>query len=372
MYSFRRLHVVGLAFIFGLLTCSCTEPTALGQPAGLCNLVKHLGMCAQNTLLRNDFKRCVIVDGSAKDCKASTIEVHTIPSYDSPPSDNPSSANSPTEYLLTFVEFDDQGRLDDPKQLEAIFNELAEADQPLSLITFVHGWKHNAEDADGNVESFRKLLRKFAELEAKRPENATKHKVMGIYVGWRGLAFDLEPLTDLTFGSRKDVAQRVALGSVRQMFARLKAFQSIRHGTRLLTIGHSFGGLIVYHALQQYFVDQAAVASMAQKISSTKPTPPNAPRPVAITGFGDLVVILNPALEAASFQSLRELSAKMAFDDSHVPFQQPVLLEITSEADSATGTWFPLGLWWDKWQDSFTDSNESKQASTTIGHYPPL
>ena len=31
-------------------------------------------------------------------------------------------------------------------------------------IVFVHGWKHNARADDGNVESFRKLLRQLHEI----------------------------------------------------------------------------------------------------------------------------------------------------------------------------------------------------------------
>ena len=36
-------------------------------------------------------------------------------------------------------------------------------------IVFVHGWKHNARTDDGNVKSFRKLLRQIHDIAKKIP-----------------------------------------------------------------------------------------------------------------------------------------------------------------------------------------------------------
>jgi alpha-beta hydrolase superfamily lysophospholipase len=60
-------------------------------------------------------------------------------------------------------------------------------------------------------------------------------------------------------------AHRVAEGSVREVLARAKALRDAvdasswpghqdHRNTRMVTIGHSFGGLIVYSALAQYFM----------------------------------------------------------------------------------------------------------------------
>ena len=135
-------------------------------------------------------------------------------------------------------------------------------------------------------------------------------KVFGIYAGWRGRLIDAGQLSDLTFWNRKDAAQRVALGSIRELLGRARAFRDtidrttwtgsllpagaapatgeMLRSTRLLTIGHSFGGLIVYAAIAQYFVDRAAASATAQSLGAT------ANEDKLIPSYGDLVVIVNP------------------------------------------------------------------------------
>ena len=111
-------------------------------------------------------------------------------------------------------------------------------------------------------QAFRGLLNQMAEMELRRaPSYWPAREVVGIYVGWRGLSVDAgEAAEDLTFWSRMATAHRVAEGSVREVLARAKALRDAidetswphhqdPRSTRLVTIGHSFGGLIVYTAL---------------------------------------------------------------------------------------------------------------------------
>ncbi len=59
--------------------------------------------------------------------------------------------------------------------------------------------------------------------------------------------------------------------------------------SRLVVVGHSMGRAIVYSAFSQIFID---------RLISSAPT---------INGFGDLVVLANPAMEAIQFSSLHEM-----------------------------------------------------------------
>src|SRR5262249_18020279 len=98
-------------------------------------------------------------------------------------------------YDLFFVEFDDQGLLypkgkdgagDVWQQLDRLMTqlrELANANRGISLFVYVHGWKHNANTEDDDVSGFRGALD-----GASQVEKATQvpHRVVGIYVSWRG------------------------------------------------------------------------------------------------------------------------------------------------------------------------------------------
>jgi pimeloyl-ACP methyl ester carboxylesterase len=98
------------------------------------------------------------------------------------------------------------------------------------------------------------VLQQTADAEAAVGSN--RH-VIGIFVGWRGLSFYAGWLTNLTFWNRKTAALRVALGSVRELFARLRRFrESHDSDSTLVIVGHSFGGLVVFSALAQSLVER--------------------------------------------------------------------------------------------------------------------
>jgi len=147
----------------------------------------------------------------------------------------------------------------------------------------------------------------------------------------------------------------------------------------MLTIGHSFGGLIVYAAVAQYLTDQAAALEVKSLIAG--PGPNNgyiAEQEKQIPGYGDLVVVLNPAIEATRYEPIREIR-DTAPQRGFAPWQSPVFIEVTSVGDSigsgdrATGTVFPIGRFFSTLgQDiggSFR-SGEYTEAVTAFGHYP--
>jgi len=249
---------------------------------------------------------------------------------------------------LLFVEFDDQGWVqgsdkslrpppgqprsndyfdDFGNQLQKLYRQYSH--RGLTLVVFVHGWHHNARADDSNVRDFRRLLDEVAHAENRATQGGLGRRVVGIYVGWRGESLPVDYLSDLTFWDRKAVAERVAQGSVRELFARLDhlrdeaCLKGNEPAIRLLTIGHSFGGLITYNALSGELLRTAARADANNHA----------------TRLGDLVVIVNPAFEGTRYEPLLAAGQR---PERYRAKQLPVVIVATSRADLATRIAFPF------------------------------
>lgn len=249
--------------------------------------------------------------------------------------------NSDENYLIGFVEFDDQGQYHDRNQSKKLLDTLyADAyKNNLLIVVFVHGWQHNAEQNNDYIVNFRQTLKQLSQLEsnAAKLEGRNQRDVAGIFVGWRGKSLSIPFVNALTFWDRKATAHKVGNGAVVELLIRLEELRDIKwivdeskhqSMTRLVIIGHSFGGAIVYTALSQIF---------KERFIQTK-------GPVGVTsdvrGFGDLTVLVNPALEAMRFSSLSDMANDRGFYSAD---QVPVLAVLTSESDLATKYAFPGG-----------------------------
>ncbi|PLP97644.1 hypothetical protein CYJ10_26175 [Cupriavidus pauculus] len=291
-------------------------------------------------------------------------------------------------YELHFVEFDDQGWLfpdavptpvvadalslaptDQIEHLMTRLRFLLDQHQDLSIVVFVHGWKHNAQADDANVQEFRALLEAAGAEERDRAGPGGKPRtVVGVYVGWRGKSWAIpDPVLSLTFWARKEAARRVSIGSARELFARLRSLRtyynqlppdaapgaapapaaavrppvleqtgaSSEHGPqrpriRTLMIGHSFGGLILYAAMSGSLIE-SLTAQRDLGRPGAKPAPPERP--------ADMILLINPAFEASRYEALYHVSRRYA----PPTFQPPLLVSVTSTKDWATGIAFPIG-----------------------------
>jgi pimeloyl-ACP methyl ester carboxylesterase len=230
-------------------------------------------------------------------------------------------------YTRVVVEFDDQGCLfENSREMEVLREELVRLDgQRAIIMVFVHGWKHNASPLDSNLSSFDEVLAQTARAEALT-EGDTKRPVLGVFLGWRGLSFYAGWFTNLTFWNRKTAALRVALGSTRELLARLRYYRrQQRDEATLVIVGHSFGGLIVYSALAQSLIEAAAFDEKGK----------------AVPSFADLVLLVNPAFEAARYLPIYSLVKKRRGFQR----QPPVFISVTSRNDDATKRAFPVGAW---------------------------
>jgi pimeloyl-ACP methyl ester carboxylesterase len=249
-------------------------------------------------------------------------------------------------YTRLVVEFDDQGASYHEHQMEWLDEQLsAYAGQRPILLVFVHGWKHNARARDPNLLAIDTVLKQTAEAEAAVGSN---RPVIGIFVGWRGLSFYAGWLTNLTFWNRKAAALRVALGSVRELFARLRRFRESRDSqSTLVIVGHSFGGLVVFSALAQSMVELALLSG------------PDHAEP----SFANLVLLVNPAFEAARYLPIFSLIRYKQFAK-----QPPIMISITAKNDLATGLAFPVGAWLGSMCEHGRDPKQKQAVVHTMGH----
>lgn len=303
-----------------------------------------------------------------------------------------------SRYLLGFIEFDDQGQLWSRKQMWSVIDTLlAEAGKKDLLITiFVHGWKHSAHSDDKNIKTFREVLAGLSENEHQisRDGGRPARRVAGVYLGWRGGSVTIPGVEELTFWDRKNTAQKVSRGEVTEVLSRLELLKRARDcmsrgnsATRLVTVGHSFGGAIVHSSLVQILEDRF-VRTNSPKETQSEPdaqldreTQCKAATQSDVEGFGNLVVLINPAFEALQFAPLSDMATERG---TYFKAQLPVVAILTSEADLATKYAFPIGrhlsTLFEKDRDierknNFTGKvetiHEGEANVTAIGHFQP-
>ncbi len=323
-------------------------------------LVLAMQGCAPNRQFRDVYQVCT--GGNDDVCGRHSMQAYNL--------------NSDKEYFLGFVEIDDQGQLRDRRQMQALVDKLYEMAGKDSLLinVFVHGWHHSAEPGDDNIENFKLSLAGLSKIERELKTNRVKRKVVGVYVGWRGESIEVPGINMLTFWDRKNTAHDIGYLGITELLLKLEEIANVRNSieppvkSRLITIGHSFGGAVVYSATSQILLSRF-VNSQPQKGAVT-----------SAEGFGDLVVLLNPAFEALRYAPAFDLAQSRC---SYFADQVPKLAILTSETDNATGMAFPFGRTFStifethgelqrKDCNFMTELDEGKADRSAVGHYLPL
>jgi hypothetical protein len=312
------------------------------------------------------------------------------PRYDVPEACRAQSHEHSRDYDLFFTEFTDQG-LQYPSevveqreagyQINHALEGLKEiAKEPslkgISVIVYVHGWKHNARHDDPDVASFRALLHAAASLERAQ---GSGYRIVGVYVGWRGLSIRGEPISNLSFWARKATALRVAQGSPRELFNRLRSFKCAQNRAaartrgqaadsgnctepasagprqakvRMMMIGHSFGGWILYNAVAGSLIESLTTAADTEDPDAQNPR------------FADMIVLLNPAFEASRYTPLHRIATTVDYKR----YQAPLLVSVTTTKDWATGVAFPIGRFFNSIFERSAGPEESDAIVSTMGH----
>jgi hypothetical protein len=266
---------------------------------------------------------------------------------------------SEDHFDLYYVEADDEGWFWQPKQANLALKAVEQSAQARDtfVFLFVHGWHHSSRCCDSNVQSFRKMLTQLrselagslyagARADYSQIEKAEgDFQVIGIYLGWRGRSLP-GWLDFFTFWGRKSAAERMGEGDVREFVARLNQMYLEKRGDPerrnflgLISIGHSFGAQVLLRAtastLEQQLVGLNAPSGYLRQPTPTGP----AGDQKALQGIGDLVILINPATEAAAYHRLHLLSMGMQYQTT----QTPVMLTISTDNDYARRRLFTFG-----------------------------
>jgi hypothetical protein len=280
-------------------------------------------------------------------------------------------------FTVGVIELSDDGHIKDVGQRDEVFRELRrvalkgesgkESYPGAVLVTFVHGWHHKAKVCDENLSCYRRVLEG---LVMRKGDRENKGPVFGIYIGWRGDS--LHKYSALSFYNRKAAAQHVGSLGGRDLLLEIgqthkeldREVRTASGGTRFVnavTVGHSFGGALVYSA-----VEALEVSEYQTKHGVGYPACNGAPKPVR-AGIGDLVILVNPAFEAYRY---RDFAKDLDAPGGYSPEQRPVLLTVASTADDAVGKAFPAGRWlwilWHPWA-----WKDAAAQVTGLGHYAP-
>jgi hypothetical protein len=271
-------------------------------------------------------------------------------------------------YTIAIVEFDDQGRFWDRRQLAALEAEMTKeaspADEaPVSTLVFVHGWRDDARVCDKALVAFREFVRRISVDDLGKLPG--RHPLIGVFLAWRGYSSYVWPFEFFSFVGRKDTATRIASGDVPELLAYLDSFRreltaSHKEASRLVVIGHSLGGTIVFEALANIYKSRLGEAWPGRDVNG---------KSGIISGFGDLVLLVNPAFEAERWHSIHELTT------SYVSFsknQRPLLVVASSETDLPTNRYFPIAQRFGTMLQKTRDEEQRRALITSIGHYEPF
>lgn len=320
--------------------------------------------CAPDYIYRSQYDRCI--SSAAESCQSNSIQIH--------------NQGSGSEYQLSFVEIDDQGALRDRQQMQALLDHIYEvaAFDDVLINVFVHGWHHNAAPGDSNIEGFQNNLNKLSVIEhqLRQQDGQKPRKIIGVYVGWRGDSIDFPGLKYLTFWDRKNTAQDVGYLGISELLLKLEEITHVKNTqqpksqSRLVVIGHSFGGAVVYNATSQILTSRFLNSQPGK--SSSGP----------VRGFGDLVVLINPAFEAIQFSPLYDLAQSRC---SYLDSKRPRLAILTSETDYATKYAFWAGRIFSTMFETHNTLtrvacndtrkvilDEGQADRTAVGHFQPL
>jgi hypothetical protein len=345
------IRVVTLVATLGLASCIAHRPTRTFDEV---NHVEPRTECLTATAGLTSIAK-LSVQGSAGDPER--VRVGCMSDEDHEPEQGrfPHSG-----FKLHVFEFDDDGVPWNAEGQRASLEKLTkELNDRRSLVAaFVHGWKNDAEVCNDNLACFREVLRLLAKGETSFA-GPTARQVVGVYIGWRGGTIRAKGVKQLTFWGRKHTAHAIGdNGAVTAVIERLRTIvdeskkkrstsADTLQDTSMVFVGHSFGAALLFSALstslnasvgraiQRAELPTIAATSMRREQAAQ---PPISAKAVCVDSAEDLVVLVNPAMEASRFANLAQ-TRNLAFDNRQVP----IFMTLASEADGAVGGFFPVG-----------------------------
>ena len=187
------------------------------------------------------------------------------PEVKAPSDQKPSLDCRSALYKEAFIEFQEDGQLYEPKQVE-MARRLIEDEKKratngkIITVLYVHGWKNNAAEAPPggkpkDVEKFQGALFELgsrAQAAAGGDLNNTV-PIVGIYIAWRGKTL-MGPdwFTFASLWSRRNTANNI--GDGRDLGPTIQGIIDLTNqgndNSRVLLVGHSFGARVLEHAIE--------------------------------------------------------------------------------------------------------------------------
>ncbi|HJR50668.1 MAG TPA: hypothetical protein VJ794_06145, partial [Gemmatimonadales bacterium] len=164
-------------------------------------------------------------------------------------------------------------------------------------------------------------------------------------------------------------SEEIGRGSLVEFLTRLE--QAVKPSpespNKLMLVGHSFGASVVFNSIgpilmERFLLDTARLASerAAPGHSQSKEG--------LVSGYGDVVVLVNPAIEATRimpfYSMLNEYTRKQR--DLLAPGQPPRLVILSSEGDFATRKTFPAARVFSTLLESYQERSLVTPYGTTI------
>lgn len=284
--------------------------------------------CTPNKMYRTDFMSTC----EYNQCSNYSLEIHD---------------NSDEKYDLAFVEFSDRGNVFDRNSLNKVLTHIKKSseaeykrDNGIMLLVYVHGWKHNATNSTGDVNKFRKALRIIS--KANRENGISGRKVIGLYVGWRGLSLNIPFVNNLTYWERKNVAHHVGTGGVTELLVRLNkiVYQKEKYNNVFVISGHSLGGALVLSSVKDILISNIVNTNIDTDTINVGKYKSRCDAYYKGEAFSDGIFLLNPAVEANELFQMKELVS----EERCYSRNQPKLLHIlSSNVDFANNYFFKLG-----------------------------
>jgi hypothetical protein len=291
--------------------------------------------------------------------------------------EDPADKTRPTPGNPVFtLKLTSQGEWVDRCDYADLLQELQANLEPLKIVLYVHGWKHGPESADRR--RFGELIEKMAVAERSKTSSssAEPRKIVGIYIGWPAHTIDIPIFEELTYWGRQKAADRISQsGIVAKIVAGIASVRGAISSTpiphqplnqdQFIFIGHSFGARILLTATSQLLIQdvEGAHPGSRQPTLSGPPTDPESIQgwPYRCVPSKRLIVLLNPAVEAFTYSFFHNTRRS---DHEFRVGQQPLILMVATNNDSATRTAFPIG--------QAIGLNWHDKELTTIGNYKPF
>jgi pimeloyl-ACP methyl ester carboxylesterase len=261
---------------------------------------------------------------------------------------------------INYVEIDEQGMLRDRRAAEDAL-QFARPNgiggKPVYVVVFIHGWHHDASAADGNVQEFHSALHPVSRWHQGKD-------VRGIYIGWRGKSLDIPLVRYATFWDRKSTSEEVGRGGLLEFLLRLERVvkPTPESRNRLVLVGHSFGASVAFNSLAHVFLERFVEGVHTTDMGGK----------AKFRGYGDLVVLINPAIEAMRYMPFQ--SALKYYTDRTEPPRAdfsaetvPRLVVLSSEGDWATRKAFPVARFFSTVMEQHDNISPSQSPTPSPG-----